>query len=188
MVIFSGLMNILIIENVCNIIKIVAETLLCGVTGGCAILGVSYLRKLKEKKQESLAGFWIQFGAQIIMINNRIQDFPELLSSMCSDDSIEKLSVDQLENDFYAIVKNTLDFIKCHDNQIPLVPGWTENYFFFITFLNDYDQYHYKKDGVPYFYKFQTANELDSYRKKQIRCMQQLINIINNELKKLESL
>lgn len=179
--------RIILFEDFINIIKILIEIVFTVLTGVSAIIGISYLKKLREKKSEAVIGFWIRLEMQILMIYNRINDFPELLASLCEDDSIEKLSVKEMEDDFYKMIQNALDFITSNSNQVPLSAGWTQNYKKFVSFLNDYIQYSYRtEDNVVYFHKFRTSVELQNYICEQKEYMKQLINIIDTELEKIE--
>lgn len=190
-VIFSLIIAILILKEttfdaIIGYTKDVVEIALTVITGVVAIFGISYLRKLKEKKAESIVGFCIHLKIRIVEILRRIEDFPQLLYFLCDDDSLTNLNTEEMHNDFCKLVKETLKFIKDNNNQVPIVTGWTENYTAFISFLSIIDSYDYNIDGEQSYHKFTENSELIKFVEDNKKNMKNLVKMIDIELTAIE--
>lgn len=149
-----------LIESYCNIIS----TILMGVI---AIIGLGYLKPLKEKAMSATFNFWSQLKVRLLTIKKWLEQDCGLLDNMYSPNSKKDITALAPEStridEFKNIVKSTLDFIENSNDQMPAYIGWSKDYTELIAYLEDmilYDVCDHKQ-----FFKF-TSPITEENRKK----------------------
>lgn len=117
------------------------------VTGVSLILGLRYIKSLKEKTSAATFSFWTQLSIRIYEILSRMkqENGAGLLDNLFSQkariewpDMAPKI---EAVYEFKKKIEDLLDFIENTPDQMPAYVGWTEDYKIIISFFNDIINY-----------------------------------------------
>lgn len=111
------------------------------VTGVIAIIGLRYIKPLKDKTLGATFTFWSQLKIRLIRIRVRLEADKGILKNLYAEndqDSVEGLSpsthrVDELKKD----IEDTIDFIRKTPDQMPAYQGWSKDYFTLLFMLEE---------------------------------------------------
>lgn len=148
-------------------------------TGVCAIIGIGYLRKLREKRNLSVYSFWQQIRVRIGAICSWLESDYSLINNLYTPE-IRLVRESELTEDpnrieeFKKLAIQTLEYIKQTPDQMPAYRGWTEDYTVIIEFLDDVIRYDISNPDN--FFKFIKDDDIkiDAYCNGVIECMQRL--------------
>lgn len=165
-----------------SVVGIVVNILV--IIGG--ILGLNYIKKLREKQKDSIFGYLTKLNVRInciyqIFINN-CDDITEQLIDISNRRIPSANKVQSTYNVMEILSQNaseTLKFLMNEDDQIPAKKGWTDCLNSFISFLIDCEQL-----KNPTFFKWVNKDDhqkdIDEYIKNHINCMKNLLEMIND--------
>lgn len=103
------------------------------VTGGVAIIGLSYIRPLKEKTLSASFTFWSQLKVRLMRIKVRLEADNGILENMYA--KVNRHSGEKLLPDISRVkelkcdIVDTINFIKKTPDQMPAYQGWGKDYF-----------------------------------------------------------
>lgn len=136
-------------------------------TGVVAIIGLGYLKPLKDKTRAATFTFWSQLSVQLTVISKWIEQDNGVLDNMYSGNAKRAWSVLTPDSErikqFKEIVQATLNYIKETDDQMPAYEGWSEDYTRVIGYLSDMVVYDIS-NNTGYF-KFVTEASEDQRKK-----------------------
>lgn len=122
------------------------------VIGVVSIIGIMYIKPLKDKTMTATFTFWSQLKVRLTEIRVRLEADEGILWNIYEQKSQEKLSptmprVQELKKE----IQNTLDYIKNTPDQMPAYQGWSGDYTRLISLLEDClvydicdDKHHFK--------------------------------------------
>lgn len=110
-------------------------------TGVVAIIGLGYIKPLKDKTRAATFTFWSQLSVRLILIRKWINHDNGLLDNMYSGNAKKEWVVlapkaDRIKQ-FKEIVQATLDYIEETSDQMPAYIGWSGDYAKLIGYLSD---------------------------------------------------
>ncbi len=168
-----------------ELIETYANIVVSILTGVVAILGLGYLKPLKDKTKAATFTFWSQISVRIMVIRKWIEANNGVLDNMYSPAAKKEwtmLSPDEEQiNQFKEIVQNTLDYIKNANDQMPAYHGWSEDYAKLIDYLGDMLIYDIANSND--YFKFNVSTT-DEDRKKYCSEICKTIDKICSEIKK----
>ena len=110
-------------------------------TGVIAIIGLGYIKPLKDKTRAATFTFWSQLSVRLTVIRKWIEQDNGLLDNMYSGNAKIEWSVlapsTERITQFKEIVQSTLDYIKETSDQMPAYKGWSKDYAEIINYLSD---------------------------------------------------
>lgn len=163
------------------------------VTGVSIIKGIGYLKNLKEKTNSATFNFWSQLRARLWEVLSWLKDDYSLLDNMY--ESIARrswqsnlASGEQRVEEFKQIVMDSLEYIKTTPDQMPAYKGWTNDYNFIVSFLNDVTKYDILNQYKYFKYKGQIS-KTDRDKNCQDICdtIERLCNGITNKQIEIEN-
>lgn len=105
------------------------------------ISGLRYLKPIKEKTISSTFNFWAQLKVYLNQISIYIRSNTGVLNNLYSEQvrkSWDKLSPADLRvHEFKNVVTATIEFLKNSPDQMPVYPGWSDDYNRLIQYLNE---------------------------------------------------
>lgn len=134
-----------IIDSFLNFTNILVDIFLSVVTGVTMIIGLRYLKSLKEKKLAASFSFWSQLKLKIIRLNNYLFWNKEIVNNLYSIETRiqweeKEIPIKQLE-EFKQLSIDILSYLDKTSDQMPAYNGWTEDMKNFIDFLAKIIQY-----------------------------------------------
>lgn len=110
-------------------------------TGVVAIIGIGYIKPLKDKTRAATFTFWSQLSIRLTVIRKWIEHDNGILDNMYSSNakmgwSILAPDTDRIKQ-FKEIVQATLDYLEETSDQMPAYKGWSEDYTKLIEYLSD---------------------------------------------------
>lgn len=173
--------------------KDITSILLNIITGVSIIKGIGYLKGLKEKTNSATFNFWSQLRARIKELLSWLREDYNLLANM-----YEGVARDAWESElgpkqerikqFKQLVEETLKFIKSTPDQMPAYKGWTNDYNFVVSFLNDVVQYDILNANEYFKYKGQISKtERDRNCQEICDVMERLCNSITDKQIEIEN-
>lgn len=158
---YSPLKTTILLSNVLNNINTLSNIIvnIIVILGG--ILGLNYIKKMREKQIDSTFSYLTRLNVRLkyfqeLLINFRDEIMDRFLPEDCRREvSADRVSlvanmIDQLSKN----AKETLEFLRNEDNQIPAQEGWIDNFNSFIEFLLDCEQLDHKS-----YYKWTNKEE-----------------------------
>lgn len=110
-------------------------------TGVIAIIGLGYIKPLKEKTKAATFTFWSQLSVHLTVIRKWIEQDNGILDNMYSSNAKKGWGVLAPDSDrikqFKETVQETLEYIKAANDQMPAYKGWSEDYAKLIGYLSD---------------------------------------------------
>lgn len=122
------------------------------VVGVVSIIGIMYIKPLKDKTITATFTFWSQLKVRLSEIRVRLEADEGILWNIYEQKSQERLAptmtrVQELKDE----IQNTLDYIKKTPDQMPAYQGWSGDYTKLISLLEDClvydicdDKHHFK--------------------------------------------
>lgn len=170
------------IESISDIADIVLSVL----TGVIAIIGISYIKPLKDKTISATFTFWSQLKIRLIPIKARLEADNDILSNIYNDDDDESLHpkkdrITELKTD----IQNTLEYIKNTPDQMPAYRGWSVDYAKLILLLEDCLVYDIE-NGESYFKNIIHDSTNKNYQEEICKTIDKIICGIDERQKKIE--
>lgn len=110
-------------------------------TGVVAIIGLRYIKPLKDKTLGATFTFWSQLKIRLIRIKVRIEADKGILKNIYAKDNrdiVEELSPDiNRVKDLKKDIEDTIDFIRQTPDQMPAYQGWSKDYFKLLFMLEE---------------------------------------------------
>ncbi len=144
----------------------VASSILMGVI---AIIGINYLKPLKDKTVTATFTFWAQLRVRLISIKKWLDQDCGLLDNLYSPSAKKDISELTPQNtriqEFKKIVQSTIKYIEDADDQMPAYEGWSDDYSALIGYLQDMIVYDIcNHDDFFKFNKKITDNDREKYK------------------------
>ena len=168
------------IESISEAIGIIINC----IEGVILIVGISFIKTFKEKKNIATFTFWSQLSDRLRVIASYLEHEKGLINNLYENNNEweEELTPDiERINEFKEHVINTLKFIDNAVDQIPAYSGWTNDYDIIKEFLSDvkiYDICNSEK-----YFKY-CNNETKQNRDKNIDKVIEAINHMCLKIKK----
>lgn len=164
-----------------SIVSIIVEIILA-IVGVC---GIRYLYKIREKNYNATFGFYCRLKVRLCRIIKIInKDYKDYIFDRFSQQNSRKdIDLKNAENikidieDLAETAKETLEFLKKEDNQMPASENWSNNYSTLLDFLEDC-----KNISDENYYKWQSSdsNMKDTYYKLHNDNLHSMLEYIND--------
>lgn len=180
--------NIDYIDNIEKAISILLNV----ITGVGIIIGLGYLKSLKDKTYTAAFGFWSQFYNRIYELLRWLKADNSIISNMYSPQARRMWENDLIEvndrtKEFKEKVQSMLEFMMQESDQMPAYIGWADDYNKLMEFF--YDIIQYDICNIHDFFKFcepVNIEEKNNYCKKIIETMEHICKEIKNRQEILE--
>jgi len=110
--------------------------------GGCGF--ISYLRRIREKSLNAIFGYYAQLKVRLHYFQSELSGNSDIITDRFVPSSQRKeiepsreLLAKQLIKQFASSAKDTIQFLKISDNQMPPVENWAEKFNCLLEFLED---------------------------------------------------
>lgn len=172
-------------ENVVNIILNI-------VTGVGIVIGLGYLKALKDKTYIATFSFWIQFYNRVYELKTWLEEDGDIINNLYSpevkiswENSLTVTS--EKTKAFKERVEELLSLLRQTPDQMPAYVGWTDDYDKLIVFLNDVVKYDIcnPKDYFKYCEAVNIQSKKD-YLEDKIHTMKQMCDGIKDRQKTVE--
>lgn len=108
------------------------------VIGVVSIIGITYIKPLKDKTLTATFTFWSQLKVRLIEIRVRLEADKGILWNIYERKPQEKLAPAMTRvKEIKEEIQNTLDYIKKTPDQMPAYQGWSRDYTQLISLLED---------------------------------------------------
>lgn len=172
-------------------LETVGSIFLSIVTGVSIIIGMRYIKSLREKKLAASFSFWSQIKLKIIRLQNYLLWNKEIINNFYNTESRlrweeKEVSMDQL-NDFKKLVIDVLEYLDKTPDQMPAYIGWSEDMMVLMDFLTKVIQYDICNNTNMFFSnEIVDKKERDVYYSNVCNAIQSLISGIQNGQFELE--
>lgn len=165
------------------------DTIIKIATGVIAIIGLRYIKPLKDKTLGATFNFWSQLKVRLIRIEVRLEADKGILKNIYAKtdrDSVESLAPDinrvkELKND----IEDTIDFIRKTPDQMPAYQGWSKDYFSLLFMLEECIVYDIC-DNERHFKKILNYEDKIDYRNEMCNLINKICKGIDERQNKLE--
>lgn len=152
------------------------------VTGVGIIIGLGYLKTLKDKTYIATFSFWTQFYNRVYELLKWLEDDNNIINNLYSPEAKKTwenclAETSDKTNEFKDKVKEILIFLKQTPDQMPAYIGWTSDYNYLMVFF--YDIIKYDICNPDDCFKFCVPTEINlknDYCKKIIKVMTNMCN------------
>ncbi len=154
-------------------------------TGVIAIIGIRYIKPLKDKTLSATFTFWSQLKIRLISIKTRLEADKEILANIYYNDTENLLPQKERIVELKREIQNTLDFIKNTPDQMPAYRGWSKDYMELIALFEDCIVYDIC-EGNAHFKRLTEGSDKMDYQKEMSCIIEKIITEIDNRQKKVE--
>lgn len=156
------------------------------------ILGLKYINKLRERQSDSVFSYLTRLNVRLRFFKMSLTDYKtEILDQFIPESHRREIGpervvfIDEVINNFSESAKETLNFLRNENDQMPAQIGWFKCLDTLIEFLNDCE--HLIQNG---YYKWNINNDMDSekesYYCKHMENINKLIEMITDRQRQLE--
>lgn len=175
-----------VLENIDLIVNILSG--LAVLIGG--VFATLFFKTLREKSLNATFGYFSRLKVRMnsllhIFTNNSTEILNRLFipdGERREDDPQKTAFIDELISKFSKEAKETREFLKKEDDQMPGSRNWVDNYTTFLEFLEDCENLQ-----NPMYYKNIEASEINEYYKTHTENMKAMLNAIDIRQKELEN-
>lgn len=177
--------------TVLNNVDTIVGILISIITGVSVILGLHYLKSLKEKYTVATFTFWSQINVRIVRLCSLLKEEKRFLNNMYPHSVQANWETSNLSQqrvkEYQNLVKETLKFLESTDDQMPAYIGWSEDFKEFIQFLTNIIQYDIC-NSTGQFVEDTTGiiSDRDTYWENVCSVMERLQTGINKRQKEIE--
>lgn len=180
------------ISSVLDSLSTITGILLSIITGVSMILGMRYLKSLKEKKLSASFSFWSQMKLKIIRLRNYMLWNKEIINNFYNTKSRlgweeKEVAMEQLQ-EFKKLAIEILEYLDKTPDQMPAYKGWSKDMIDFVDFLSKLVQYDICKSDEMFFSdNIVKKEERDAYYADVCKIMESLIEGIQAGQAELEN-
>lgn len=187
----DGVVQLIDWTTMLNNVDTIVEILISIITGVSVILGLHYLKSLKEKYTVATFTFWSQINVRIVLLCSLLKEEKRFLNNMYPQDIQANWETSNLSQkrvkEYQDLVKDTLNFLKSTDDQMPAYVGWSEDFKEFIQFLTNIIQYDICNSTGQFVENVSgIISERDTYWENVCSVMERLQAGINKKQKEIE--
>lgn len=187
----DGVAQVISWAAVLNNIDTIVGILISIITGVSIILGMRYLKSLKEKYTVATFTFWSQINVRIVRLYSLLKGEKRFLNNMYPPAVQANWETNNLTHqrvkEYQDLVKDTLKFLESTDDQMPAYVGWSEDFKEFIQFLTDIIQYDICNNSGQFVENISgIISDRDTYWEKMCGVMERLQVGINKRQKEIE--
>ncbi len=180
------------LSNILGNIESITGIIISIVTGVSIILGLRFLKSIKEKQLSATFSFWSQINVRIIRLRKILEWNKGVLNNMYSAEVRTAWETagppTELTSEFKALAVETINYIKETPDQMPAYIGWSNDFSEFEEFLSDVIQYDICDSEKNFISSANTkAPDRDKYCKKICDVMKRLNNGIGKKQHELET-
>ena len=175
-----------------EVLKLYIEIALSILSGVVMLIGLNYIKPLKEKTVTATFTFWSQIKVKLTRLKTQIENDNSLIENIFSPElrpSTENLSVTREElSEFKKSILAILDFMEKSSDQMPAYIGWSDDYTKLIDYLNDIVVYNVcdSNNNFKYDRNSQKVIPFDQYCNDFCSTIQDICTGINYKQKKIE--
>lgn len=157
------------------------------------VLGLSYIKRMREKQSDATFSYLMRLNIRLKyfkIIFEKYRDnimgrfYPETYRR---EPSVERMNlVEETIQDLSQQAKETLDFLRNEDNQLPAKKGWVENINQFIELLIICEQLK-NREYFMWTENEDIEKEKDGHYKEIMKIINTLLNMVNERQKELEN-
>lgn len=174
-----------------ELIEIYANIFSSILTGVVAILGLGYLKPLKDKTLSATFTFWSQLSVRLMVVQKWMKLDPSVLNNMYSPEARMGLTALTSDEDrikgFKNAIQSTIDYIESAEDQMPAYRGWSGDYTKLISYLGD--MLVYDVCDSEHYFKFSTHatdEDRNEYCKEICETIDKICTEIEKRQKKVE--
>lgn len=163
------------------------------IAGVCAIKGVTYINKLREKTNTATFTYWTQLCTRLRIFESRLRNNYGLINNLYSTESRNTWSgvgISAKDNDveeFFDIAKDIQCFMKHTLDQMPAYRGWIDDYYYLAEFIDNIIRCDIKNPDDNFLFKDKKSiSDRNEYCTEVCKRIQQIVERTTSKQKQAE--